>query len=108
MDVAASIATYQWPVLGTVQDLIRYFGSSLMLSALHLLPFFLAATTLNAALLSSFGAGPFFATSFHPPALLFSLTAFGGVPLVAGSTMPLSASLRRRMNSSAKRRPSSV
>jgi hypothetical protein len=75
---------------------------------LHLLPFFLAATTLKAALLSSFGAGPFLATSFHPPLLLLSLPAFGGVPLGTGSMMPLSASLRRRMNSSAKRRPSSV
>lgn len=37
--------------------------------SVHLLPFFLVATTLNAALLSSLAlvAGPFLATSLHPP-----------------------------------------
>ena len=51
-------------------------------------------------------AGPFFATSLQPPG-----AAFAGLPLLGGvevSTRPLSASLLRRMNSSAKWRESMV
>lgn len=74
----------------------------------HLLPFFFVATTLNAALLSSsLGVllDPFLATSLQPPEVFF----WSEKALVStGSTMPLSARLRRRMNSSANLRPSSV
>jgi hypothetical protein len=74
-------------------------------------PFFFAATTLKLPFAgSSFGvsgfAGPFFATSLQPPG-----AAFAGLPLLGGvevSTRPLSASLLRRMNSSAKWRESMV
>ena len=76
---------------------------------IHRLPFFRGATTLNAALLLSssrctFDDDPFLATSLQPPALLCSASTLA----TAGSTMPLSAILRRRMKSSAKRRPSRV
>lgn len=75
---------------------------------IYRLPFFFPATTLNAAAVSSSSLGwldDFLATSLQPPE-----DAFVSVPAPAltGSTIPLSASLRRRMNSSAKRRPSSV
>lgn len=74
-------------------------------------PFFLAATTLKFPFAgSSLGvsgfAGPFFATSLQPPG-----AALAGLPLLGGvevSTRPLSASLLRRMNSSAKWRESMV
>ena len=74
-------------------------------------PFFLEGTTLKLPLAgSSLGvsglAGPFFATSLQPPG-----AALAGLPLLGGvevSTRPLSASLLRRMNSSAKWRESMV
>jgi hypothetical protein len=76
-------------------------------------PFFFAATTLKfpfpfagSSLGVSGFAGPFFATSLQPPG-----AAFAGLPLLGGvevSTRPLSASLLRRMNSSAKWRESMV
>ena len=74
-------------------------------------PFFFEGTTLKLPLAgSSLGvsglAGPFFATSLQPPG-----AALAGLPLLGGvevSTRPLSASLLRRMNSSAKWRESMV
>ena len=87
--------------------------------AIQRFPFFLVGTTLNCALLSSFGAltfpGPFFATSDHPPPAAPALLGSTAPPIpiigcapAADSTTPLSASFLRRTNSSAKRRPSRV
>lgn len=74
-------------------------------------PFFLEGTTLKLPFAgSSLGVsglgGPFLATSLQPPG-----AALAGLPLLGGvdvSTRPLSASLLRRMNSSAKWRESMV
>lgn len=96
-----------------------------------LFPFFFPGTTLKFSLSASLAAaaaapppppplGPFFATSLHPLPLpdLISAALPGDekniepvadpVPEDMSGMIPLSASLRRRTNSSAKRRPSSV
>jgi hypothetical protein len=81
------------------------------LNTYFLPPFFLEGTTLKLPLAgSSLGVsglgGPFLATSLQPPG-----AALAGLPLLGGvdvSTRPLSASLLRRMNSSAKWRESMV
>lgn len=77
------------------------------MSHIHRLPFLRGATILNAALLVSSSRGvladPFLATSLHPPPFVSERALVD-----TDSTMPLSASLRRRINSSANRRPSSV
>ena len=85
--------------------------SSTHLNIYFLPPFFLEGTTLKLPLAgSSLGVsglgGPFLATSLQPPG-----AALAGLPLLGGvevSTRPLSASLLRRMNSSAKWRESMV
>ena len=74
-------------------------------------PFFFVATILN-ELFSSFcvGGGPFLATSLHPPPPFpsFPCAVENVAPLGKGSTLPFSASPRRRTNSSAKCRLSIV
>lgn len=92
-----------------------------------LFPFFFPGTTLKFSLSASLAAaapppplGPFFATSLQPlPLPDLTSAALPGeekniepladpVPEDMSGIIPLSASLRRRTNSSAKRRPSSV
>lgn len=103
--------------------------SYILLLSQPLFPFFFPGTTLKLSLSASLAAaaappppplGPFFATSLHPlPLPNFISAALPGdekkfepvaepVPDDKSGMIPLSASLRRRTNSSAKRRPSSV
>lgn len=91
-------------------------NTNMLPQALYLFPpFFLAATTLKLPATSSFKppccpptlCPPFFATSLHPPPVPAFASA-GLAELALVSMMPLSASLRRLKNSSAKWRESIV